>query len=234
MKKVRKFTIPFLALLITLGIIMFPKEYYAVFDRNIEGSDPVIGIHSFEDTGGKLTPTQVYKLFSEGGALIADTPLVNSFSGADDLTRKALKNLEESFTAKNYLTDEILHFLEFENIESYCLTTYCGVVDSQPVTLTLLVAQGTVDDVQYTVTVDVDTETVYDFTASHSSVQTDAYYTDEETAKEVRLELASYWDISSDDILDDICVEFVHPILFYFSLIDTNHYYTEKIQGGYS
>ncbi|MDO5123215.1 MAG: hypothetical protein Q4D44_00945 [Eubacteriales bacterium] len=229
MKRIRNFIIPLLALLVTLGIIMFPKAYYAVFDRNIEASDPVRGVHSFENPGGELTPTQVYKLFSEGGALIADTPLVNSFDGADDLTREALKNLENSFSAKNCFTDEILRFMGFESIESYCLTTYCGVVDSQPVTLTLLGAQGKVDEVQYTVTIDVDTGTVYDFSVSAGMI-TDMYYYDEETAKEVASDLASYWDISGEDICDKICLEVIPPAFFYFSLIDTNRFYTESIQ----
>ncbi|MGN0452196.1 MAG: hypothetical protein ACI4GZ_00155 [Ruminococcus sp.] len=233
MKKVRYFTILLLALLVTVGIIMFPNMYYAVFDRNIESSDPISDVHDFESIDGKLTPTQVYKLLTEGGAVIADTPLASNFDRADTLTRKSLTRLAESFMTENCFTEAISHFLKIDNIDIYYLTTYCGVVDSQPVTLTLMGAQGTVDDVQFTVTIDVATETVYDFSAS-SGITSGEYNYDEEAAKEVNLELASYWNIAYDDICDNICVEVIPSEFCLFSLIDTNNFYTEIIQEGYS
>ena len=217
MKKIRLFIALLLAMCVTVGIIIFPDMYYNFFDRNIVSSESVIGVHNFESMEGNLTPEQAYKLFTEGRAIVADTPLASSFVRADILTRESLERLSEWFTTNDYLVEAISCFLQIENIDNYQLTTYCGVVDSKPVSMTLMRVQGWVDNAQYGVTIDVATGIVYEF--SQSVGITGVYESDGAIEKEVSLDLAAYWVIIDSDIRDYIFVEIIPDEYCHFFLI---------------
>ena len=217
MKKIRLFIALLLAMCVTVGIIIFPDMYYSIFDRNTVSSESVIGVHNFESMEGNLTPEQVYKLFTEGRAIVADTPLASSFVRADILTRESLEKLSEWFTTNDYFVEAISCFLQIESIDNYQLITYCGVVDSKPVSLTLMKVQGWVDNAEYGVTIDVATGIVYEF--SQTVGITGEYESDGSIEKEVIHDLAAYWDITNSSIRDNIYVAVIPSEYCHFFLI---------------
>lgn len=142
MKKIRLFIALLLAMCVTVGIIIFPDMYYSFFDRNTVSSESVIGVHNFESMEGNLTPEQVYKLFTEGRAIVSDTPLASSFVRADILTRESLEKLSEWFTTNDYFVEAISCFLQIVELKS----TTSGVF---PTTMT-----KTIETMEFTVSKD--------------------------------------------------------------------------------